>query len=75
MIADAEAAENAHELIELYGDAADVDEDGGGITFKLGSTHVVHFVPVGESFESADNGNVNWLTVARMKLTEIVEVE
>lgn len=69
-IADAEAFENAAELLDFFdGDAVLGEEDSLLVT--ISSNCKVRFEPVGRKIRRDDLGRVAWDSVKRLKLMEI----
>ncbi|MBN8535272.1 MAG: hypothetical protein J0L51_14410 [Rhizobiales bacterium] len=69
-IADAEAMENAAELIDFYGNEVVVQQDSS-LMLSFGSDLIAKLIPVGKKFKRADDGSVNWQTVRHLKLVQI----
>lgn len=73
-IADAEACENALELLNLLGKDADVTL-APALFISLGSSYRLQLIPVGNSFNLDTQGIVDWSSVTRLKVLEIVETQ
>lgn len=67
LIADAEAFQNANELIEFFGSEAHVSENGS-ISLAIGSDYRVEFVAAGVRFVRYADGRVDWTSVQRLKV-------
>jgi len=70
LIADAEAFENANELIEFFGSEAHVAEDDT-ISLAIGSDYRVEFVAAGVRFVRDADGRVDWKSVQRLKVVDL----
>jgi len=69
VLSDAEAAETAAELIELY--TPNAAANGGSIFLALGAQYRLSFVAVGSALVRDSGGGVNWREVRRLKLMDI----
>ncbi len=70
LIADAEAFENADDLITFFGSEAHVAEDDS-ISLAIGSHYRAVFVAVGVRFVRDADGTVDWTSVQRLKLADL----
>lgn len=70
LIADAEAFENANELIEFFGSEAHVAADDT-ISLAIGPNYRVEFVAVGIRFVRDPDGRVDWASVQRLKVLDL----
>ena len=71
LIADAEALDSADELIDYLGPAAQVDEDDT-LVLTIGSEYLGEFVVLGTRAIHNENGKVDWSSVQRLKLVNIL---
>lgn len=69
-IADAEALEDAAELIDFYGDEIEISGDDSLIV-AIGSHHRATLVVVGKMFKRDNDGRVVWKTATRLKLVDV----
>jgi hypothetical protein len=70
LIADAEAFENAGELITFFGSEAHVAENDS-ILVAIGSHYRMEFVAVGIRFVRDADGKIDWTSVRRVKLVDL----
>jgi hypothetical protein len=70
LIADAEAFEVAHGLIEFFGSQANIDEHDS-LFLAIGSDYRAQFVPAGVRFARNAEGKIDWASVQRLKLVDI----
>jgi hypothetical protein len=70
LIADAEAFENASELIKFFGSDAHVAENDT-ISLAIGSDYRAVFVAAGVRFVRDVDGTVDWTSVQRLKLVDL----
>jgi hypothetical protein len=71
LIADAEAFGNASELIEFFGADAQVAENDS-ISLAIGSDYRVVFVAAGFRVVRDTDGRIDWTSVQRLKLVDIL---
>jgi hypothetical protein len=70
LIADAEAFENANELIEFFEPEANVTENDL-VSIAIGSDYYVAFVAVGVRFVRDANDRMDWTSVQRLKVVDL----
>jgi hypothetical protein len=70
LIADAEAFENAGELIQFFGSQAHVAENDS-ISLAIGSHYRMEFVAAGIRFVRDAADKIDWTSVRRLKLVEL----
>jgi hypothetical protein len=70
LIADAEAFENASQLIKFFGSDAHVAETDT-ISLAIGSDYRAVFVAAGVRFVRDVDGTVDWTSVQRLKLVDL----
>jgi hypothetical protein len=70
LIADAEAFQNANELIEFFGSEARVAENDL-ISLAIGSEYRVGFIAAGVRFVRDADGRVDWTSVQRLKVVDL----
>jgi hypothetical protein len=70
LISDAEAAETAQELLELYNPAALLDTMDS-LFVDLGAECHARFVAVGHEFSRDEEGRTVWASVRRLKLVAL----
>lgn len=70
VIADAEAFDNAGEIVAFYEQDAHVSDDDS-LRLALGSNQTAVFVAVGAKFDRDQSGRVVWASVQRLKLVEV----
>jgi hypothetical protein len=73
-IADAEACETALELLNLVGKDAEVTL-AAALFISIGSSYQLQLTPVGNSFNLDTQGRVDWSSVTRLKVLEIVQTQ
>jgi len=71
VLADAEAAETADELIALY--SPNVKVDGDSISMSIGTRYRMSFVAIGASLVHDGDAGLDWCVVRRLKMMELVE--
>jgi hypothetical protein len=70
LIADAEAFENANDLIMFFGSGAQAAGDNL-ICVPTGSEYRAIFVAVGVRFVRTPDGSIDWSSVQRLKLVDL----
>jgi hypothetical protein len=70
LLSEAEAAETAAELMDLYG--PHVTADGDTLSLPVGTQYRVRFVAIGSKIVCTPEGAPDWATVRRLKLMELV---
>lgn len=71
-IADAEAFENAMELIRFLGNDAEVAL-AKTLSISIGSSYRIQLIAVGINFDIDAQGKIDWASVTRLKLVSIVQ--
>jgi hypothetical protein len=71
LIADAEAFDNADALMEFFGSEARLDEHDS-LFLAIGSDYRAEFVAVGARVVRDPDGKVDWTSVQRLKLVDIL---
>jgi hypothetical protein len=70
LLAEAEAFENAQELIDFLGSDVTISKDDS-LFAVVGSDCVVRFVVVGRRFRKRVDKTADWASVQRLKIVEI----
>lgn len=69
-ISEAEAFENAEELIDFYGNGIEISEDDS-LFVSIGLQHRATFVVVGSMFKRGEDRRIAWATATRLKLVDV----
>lgn len=69
-ISEAEAFEDAAELIDFYGDDIEISGDDS-LFMALSAQHRATLVVVGKQFKRGEDGRVVWKTATRLKLVDV----
>jgi hypothetical protein len=70
IIAEAEAFDNAEELISFYGAAALVSETDS-LELAMGAGYRAEFIATGIQFRRQNSGKIDWASVQRLKLLKL----
>lgn len=73
LISDAEAFDNAAELLEYLGEDASLILNRDALVVAIGTRYQGVFVATGNKFKRNSAGRVEWYSVRRLKLTELNE--